>query len=152
MARLRGDHETADLLGWAPPAVTVGFSEDQLRGGAVRSRIARAIGIALRCCDKDRETIAKEMSDALGERVSRAMLDAYASEARTEHRITLERFIALIQVTGCLELLGFVSEQFDHAVVPKKYAPIVELYLLEEHEREVAARKSALNASLRRLK
>ncbi len=78
------------------------------------------------------------------------MLDAYASEARTDHRIPLERFIALIEVTGCLDLLGLVTEPFDHVVVPERYGAIIELHLIEEHESEIAQRKATLTASMRR--
>ena len=49
------------------------------------------------------------------------MLDQYASPARKDHKITLERFIALVAVTDCHDLLGFVASFSDFAVVPEEY-------------------------------
>lgn len=54
---------------------------------------------------RPREVIAAEMSVILGEDVSRAMLDAYASPARTEHKVPFSRLMALIVVTGRQDML-----------------------------------------------
>jgi hypothetical protein len=54
---------------------------------------------------RSREVIAAEMSVLLDEEVSRAMLDAYASPARTEHKVPASRLWALIAVTQRLDLL-----------------------------------------------
>ncbi len=61
-----------------------------------------AAGVARACRDdgRPRHEIARAMGDVLGEPVSKAMLDAYASEARGEHNIPAHRWWALIAVTG----------------------------------------------------
>ncbi|PTW61389.1 hypothetical protein C8N35_10298 [Breoghania corrubedonensis] len=149
MAKTRGDTLTGDLLSWEPEPVSVGFDEGQVRGNRMANRISQAVALALKSSELGRAEIAARMSDELGYPVSEATLDAYASEAKESHRITLERFIALIEVTGCHDLLGFVAEFFGFRVVPQKYADLIELHLLEEHERDVTARKQALQARWR---
>lgn len=49
---------------------------------------------------RPREIVAAEMSVLLGEDVSKAMLDAYASPARSDHKVPFSRLMALIVVTG----------------------------------------------------
>ncbi|WP_319774442.1 hypothetical protein [Breoghania sp.] len=149
MAKTRGDTLTGDLLSWKPEPVAVGFIEGEVRGNRMANRISQAVSIALRGSQLSRADIAARMSDELGYQVSEATLDAYASEAKETHKITLERFIALIEVTGCHDLLGFIAEFFGFRVVPQKYADLIELHLLEEHEREVVMRKQALQARFR---
>lgn len=129
-----------DLLQWQPPAIATRFEPDTVRAATLSSRISKAVAAALKRCGKSREDVAQLMSAVLEERVSAAMLDAYASEAKSQHKITLERFIALIQVTDCHELIAFIAEPFGLVPVPSKYEDIIELYLLEEHAADISAR------------
>ena len=140
------DRMTLELFDWEPPRVAVGFESEQLPGNRIASRISRAVALALKDCGKSRLDIAREMSKELGYPVSEATLDAYASEAKESHKISLERFIALIMATECHDLLGFVAGFFDHVVVPERYGSLIELHLIEEHEREVQRRKQAIEA------
>ena len=57
--------------------------------------------------------------------------------------------MALIEATGCLDLLGLVAEPFGCAVVPEKYAPLIELHFIEEHQFEIVRRKQELEARFR---
>lgn len=145
----RRDRLTPDLFDWQPPRVAVGFEPEQLAGNRLGSKISRAVALALRECGKPRADIAARMSEELGYPVSVDMLDAYASEAKESHRITLERYVALVTATGCLDLLGFVAALFDHLVVPDKYVAIIELHLLEEQEKKLARHKESLTAKMR---
>ncbi len=71
----------------------------------VQSRlISKAISRALKESPMTRAQIAASMSEMLGEDVSAHMLNAYASPAREEHRISLVRFKALARVTGSVWL------------------------------------------------
>ncbi|QDG79383.1 hypothetical protein FJ695_00250 [Labrenzia sp. PHM005] len=135
--------------GWTPPRVSVGFEPGAIPGNRLSSRISRAIAKALKECGKDRTTIAGRMSEAIGHPVSVAMLDAYASEAKTDHNITVERFVALIKATGKTELLGFLAEDFDLAVIPRRFENVIELALIEDHQREVDQRRKTLEAKIR---
>lgn len=140
---MKAPADRASAPAWSPPKIAAGF-DGGVTGGTLSSRVARAVARALK--GLDRTDVAARMSAVLQERVSRAMLDAYASEARTTHRITVERLIALIEVTNCVDLIGFIAEPFAHVVIPADYAGIIELYHLEEHERRLAARKAELIA------
>lgn len=62
-------------------------------------QISSAVGTILASAGRPREVIAAEMSIMLGEDVSRAMLDAYSSPAREDHKVPMSRFLALIAVT-----------------------------------------------------
>ncbi|MBN9243417.1 MAG: hypothetical protein J0I98_11540 [Mesorhizobium sp.] len=147
MARARGDSLTGDLLTWEPPKVVAGFAEGAVRGSRIANQISQVVRLALE--DQDRGKVAERMSGELGYTVSRDLLDHYASEGAEAHKITLERFIALIEATGCVDALAFVAERFDHVVVPSKYAAIVEYHLLDEHEQEVTRRKQAAFAKMK---
>ncbi len=147
MARVRGDNLTGDLLAWEPPKVAAGFEAGAIRGNRLGNQITQVVKLALE--GRDRAAIAQQMSDELGYPVSLHMLEKYASEAAEAHKITLERFIALIEATGCVDALGFLTERFDHVVVPAKYAAIVEYHLLDEHEQEVTRRKQAAFARMK---
>jgi len=71
-------------------------------------KIARTVGKILKEDGRDREKIAEKVSELLGEKVSRAMIDAYSSQARREHPIPAHRLLALLSVTGrwdCLDAL-----------------------------------------------
>ena len=77
------------------------------------ARVSQAIS---RACDEardhgsDRFTVARRMSDILGTEVSKGMIDAYCSQARETHTISLARFKALVRATGCLWLWNVVLE------------------------------------------
>ena len=148
MVRDPRDRFTLDLLNWEPPAVR--FQEPLVRAHTLNARFARAISLALKECGLSREEVAERMSEWLGETVSRNMLDAYASEARESHQINLPRFAALIHATEDWRLLSLIPELFGFAVMPAEYEEIIELWRLEEAEREIERRKAALSAKWRK--
>ncbi|GGB55345.1 hypothetical protein GCM10011316_29250 [Roseibium aquae] len=144
------DPYTIDMFkGWTPPRVSVGFEPGSIPGKRLSSRISRAVAKALRESGKDRATIAGQMSQRLGSPVSVAMLDSYAAESKTDHNISVERLIALIHATGKTELLGFLADEFDLAVIPKRYENVIELALIEDHKREIEGRARYLQAKIR---
>lgn len=117
------------------------------RGGTVGGQIARAISQALDACGLSREEVAARMSEILGATVSKNMLDAYASQARSEtHRITVERLIALIHATGQVGLVGFLAEAFGLIAVPERYGELIELHHVEEELAALEARRDRLGA------
>ncbi len=151
MVRARGDRLTGDLLSWEPPKVAAGFEDGAIRGNRLASQICQAVSLALK--GQDRAEIARRMSEDLGRPVSVNMLANYASEGQEAHKITLERFIALIEATGCIDVLGFVAGRFDHMVVPAQYRDvvqaIVEVDAIENHEAEIAQAKASAIAKSR---
>tara|TARA_R110002020_G_scaffold34066_35_gene103996 strand:- start:21251 stop:21715 length:465 start_codon:yes stop_codon:yes gene_type:complete len=148
----RRDTLTPDLFDWQPPKVAVGYGEDVTGRGALDNRIARAISQALKEAkgrDIKRSEIAKSMSDYLGRPISEDMLNKWASEAADSNRISLDAFIALIDATGAHDLVGLVVNGFGLVAVPAKYRDLIELDLMNEHERELNTRKQALEARVR---
>nr|WP_321511170.1 hypothetical protein [uncultured Celeribacter sp.] len=148
MARYR-DPLTKDLFDYKPPKVAVGYSADVIGRGRLDNKIARIIGQALRDARDDgmtRAQIARELSAWLGRQVSEAMLNKWSSEGSSDHRIPLDAFIGLVQVTGARELLGFVPGEFGLTVIEEQYAEMIEERLLDDHIEEMEARKQVLIA------
>ncbi|HXD03085.1 MAG TPA: hypothetical protein VN627_07230 [Novosphingobium sp.] len=83
----------------------------------LEARICSTVGVLLASDGRPREIIAAEMSVLLDETVSRAMLDAYSSPARIDHRVPMNRFWALVAVTGRLDLLDPLVREIGGAVL-----------------------------------
>lgn len=148
----RRDTLTADLFAWEPPQVAAGYSDDVAGRGALDNRIARSISRALKDAKeagRTRAEIALRMSEFLGRTISEDMLNKWSSEAAGQHRISLDAFIALVEATGAHELLGLVTNGFGFVAVPERYRDLIELHLIEEHEREIASRRQALEARVK---
>lgn len=143
MAR-RPDRSTLDMFSdWSPPQVAVAPAPEDVRG-PLDLVIARLIKRALE--HRDRAEVAAEMSAVLGRTVAATTLDAWAAPGKPSNRIPLDAWAALIEVTRDMSLLGWLPEMHGHVVVPAKYADLIELHLLEEHEAEIQRRKAALSA------
>lgn len=149
----RRDDRTMDLLAWEPPQVAAGYEPKVAGRGSIENQIARLISQALRDaadeCDVSRSDVAAMMSLDLHRPISEDMLNKWTSEAATSHRIPLDAFCSLVKVLKAHELLGFIPELLGYVAVPKKYADIIEMHLIEEKERDLEARKLALAARLR---
>jgi len=83
----------------------------------LEQRICRTVGTILNSDSRPREIIAAEMSLLLEEEISRAMLDAYSSPARAEHKVPMSRFFALIAVTKRHDLLDPLMREIDAGVL-----------------------------------
>ena len=86
---------------FAPPKPA--RTEGDLAG--LTKQIASGCARALKEDHRSREEIAGRMSALLGETVSRWMLDAYASEARGEHNVSAERWLAILAATARFDIL-----------------------------------------------
>lgn len=151
MARQRGDTLTLDWLSeWEPPEMVERFDESRVRSPSLRDRIARAIAETLRECNRPREEIAAAMSTWLGEEVSKNMLDAYASEARSEHTISYLRLLALIHVTEDIRLLQLGAELFGRSVVEDRYLAWVEVGQIADHHEDVTKALHSARRTARR--
>lgn len=144
MVRDRRDDKTMSLLDWQPPEVAVKVADHIAGQGDLANRIAKSVSHALRECELDRDRIALEMSRYLGRKVSHDVLDKWSSEASEANRIPFDAMIALIDVTGCTDLLGFAPEIFGFVVVENRYRKIIELYEIERHERQVKLHEDQL--------
>lgn len=140
------------LLDWEPPQPVTRFAPERVRGGTKQQQLARAIGAALKDADArgvTREDIAERMSEFLGERVSKHMLDAYASPARGEHVISLLRFLALLHATGDRRLLELLAEPLGWAVVEQRHVALIELAAVQDKQDELRRQAEALKRRAR---
>lgn len=81
-------------------------------------QICGAVGTILNSDPRSRHVIAAEMSVLLGDdEVSKAMLDAYSSPARAEHKVIMSRFLALVAVTGRHDVLDRLLRPIGAAVL-----------------------------------
>jgi hypothetical protein len=95
------------------PAPSKGVAE--LAG--LERQINALVGTILNTDPRPREVIAAEMSVLLDDTVSRQMLDAYASPARTEHKVPASRLLALIVVTDRQDLLDPIMRKIGAALL-----------------------------------
>lgn len=136
-----------DLLD-SPPG---GFEEAQVRAASLAGRISRAVAVTLRDCELSRAEIAARMGAFLGERVSEAMVNAYASAAREDHNISAVRLLALVHATGDVRLLHLLVEPFGLTPVPVAVLPLIELARVHESMEAMRRRADALRRSVRPL-
>lgn len=142
--------EQPDLLTWTPPQAEIAFDEQDVRGATLSARFSRAIAVALRDCGRPRTEVARAMSDFLGERVSPAMIDAYASVSRDLHRISLPRFAALVHATRDRRLVQMLADAMGWAVVEKRHLPLIAAAALREREDELRREREALMRQAKR--
>lgn len=138
-----------DLLTWEPPQAALAFDEREVRGATLAARISRAVSVALRDCGKPRAAVARAMGAYLGEDVSPAMLDAYASVGRDQHRISVPRLVALLHATGDRRLLELLAEPMGWAVIERRHLPLIQVAAIREQEDELKRRREALTRKAR---
>ncbi|MBB4955358.1 hypothetical protein H4S14_003490 [Agrobacterium vitis] len=145
----RRDPHTMDLFrDYQPPEVVARFAPEVSKGGTLDVKIARVLSEAMSRSGKSREQIAADMSEYLSQNVTENMLDCYASPARRDHKITLERFIALVDATDCFELLNFICEFSGFVAVPARYAEVIRLWQTEEKLADLERQRAALRGKV----
>lgn len=131
------DGGTLDLFrDYQPGPVVARYDEQLVRASNDRARLARAVAAALRSNNGDRAQVAKEVSEYLGERVSEAMLNRYASQGAEEHAIPAHRLIALAIVLGDARLINALLTETGLIAIDAKYEALIR----REQAREAAAR------------
>lgn len=148
------DIHTLDLFRDYQPEedVAARIAPEITKGGTLNVQIARVVAHACQQSGKTREKIAKEMSAYLDQTITVNMLDAYASPARENHKITLERFIALLDATDCYGLLAFICQFVGYVAVPERYADIIEIWRNDREIEERQRKRDALMGKVRALK
>lgn len=130
----RRDPFTVDLFRDVIPAPVVHrFEADEVKAWSLAGRLAKAVALTMEESGMTREQIAQAMSEVLKAPVSKAVLDAYASQARDQNSISAIRLAALAQVTNDLRAINVLLEEAGLIVVPKKY----EALLRRERAREM---------------
>src|SRR3546814_535280 len=79
--------------------------------------ISASVAQILKDDDRSRYEIAVAMSELLDDEVSKLMLDAYASEARENHAISANRFLALVAVTNRFDVLDATVRKIGAALL-----------------------------------
>lgn len=142
---------TLDLFkDWTPRPLVQRYADPVVRASSLRDKTALAVAATLRDCELPRDDIAKRMSDWLGEDVSKPMLDAYASTAKSEHTISFLRIIALAHVSGDIRLLQMAAELLGYAVIESRWLPWVEVGQLADKKEEIDRAFDATRRAARR--
>ena len=132
----RRDTNTLDLFrDLTPKPVVPRFGDDDVKAWTPARRLSRAIAKTLDDCGRSREEIAEALSEHLGERVSKGMLDAYASPEKP-HAISALRLAGLVTITGDARALNTLLSSVDLIVVEARY----EALLKRERARELKER------------
>lgn len=92
-----------DQLGFCFEAPRLDQSAGSLAG--LERAICEMVATILNTDERSREEIAAKVSVLMDEEVTRAMLDAYSSPARTEHRVPMSRALAIVVATERHDLL-----------------------------------------------
>lgn len=140
---MKRDGSTLDLFrDFAPAPVVPRHAEEDVRAWSRARRLSRALAKTMDDDGRSREAIAEALSEHLGERVSKAMLDAYASQEK-DHAISALRLAGLVMVTGDARPLNTLLADVGLIVVEAKYEALLRREkareLRERAEREEAA-------------
>ncbi len=117
-----------------------------VRGFDFSSRLANALALALQDCRMSREEVAARMSETLGDpKISKNIIDKYASTAATDHKITVERLYALIEATKQYWLIGAVfAEPFNLHLVESEVMREARLGHIEQQIKQLRAEATDL--------
>lgn len=107
-------------------------------------RINAMVGTVLASDPRPREVIAAEMSVLLDEPVSRAMLDAYSSPARSDHKVPASRLLALLAVTDRQDLLDPILREIGAALLLGEEVNTARLGHLQQLKQRIEAEIRAL--------
>ncbi|GAM04835.1 MAG: hypothetical protein VYD90_13055 [Pseudomonadota bacterium] len=134
-----------DQLGFAFEAPLPAQGEAALAG--MEQRVCRMVGSILASDGRAREVIAAQMSVLLGEEVSRAMLDAYSSPARLEHKVPFSRLMALVAVTGRHDLLDPLMREIGAALLVGEEVHTARLGHIDRQIAQLQAEKKRIAGS-----
>lgn len=108
--------------------------------------VAASVARILREAATDRAAIARQMTAVLGEPVSKAMLDAYASEARDGHNISAARWWALVAVTARFDVADAIAQRAGARILSGDEIKAAELGHLQAEVDAMQARMKELRA------
>lgn len=111
--------------------------------------VAHTMSEAIEACGHDRAEIIARMSRYLGRTVTLPVINAYTSEARSTHNISLERAIAFDHATESFALLALHARKCNAQVLMGNDVLLTELGRIEQTKREMAERERALRILLR---
>ncbi|MCW5708711.1 hypothetical protein [Shinella sp.] len=149
MARQR-DPFTVDLFrDYTPAPVVDRFDDEEVKAWSLAGRLAKAVALTMEESGKSREQLAAELSEITKASVSKAMLDAYASQAREQHSISALRLAALAVATGDARAFNVLLEEAGLIVVPKKYEALLRRERAKEMREMLDREEKAADAEWR---
>lgn len=118
------------------------------RGGSalagLEREIAATVSTMLKEDSRSRYEIAGALSELLDDDVSKAMLDAYASEAKEAHAISFARLLALTQVTDRYDLLDRLTRRIGAALLVGEEILTAELGQIDRKIQALRDRRRAI--------
>lgn len=136
------DGRTLDLFrDWTPPVVEVRFEAGRVQAPTRAERIARAVSATLEECARSRA----EVAEAMG--ISDNALNAYASQARNDHNISLDRAFGLIEATHDPRILAIELDRLGFVIIPKAYLGAVEEAMCADQIEHLETRKKLARRS-----
>jgi hypothetical protein len=108
--------------------------------------IAAGVARALKEDSRPRAEIAWAMSTLLDEEISRWMLDAYASEARENHNISADRFLALVAVTNRFDILDAALRRIGAALLVGDEITTAELGNIDRQIAQLKTRRKSIES------
>lgn len=134
-----------------PQPVVARHDPERVRAATLPMLLARAIAETLKDCGMTRAEVAEAMSSRLGETVTEAMLNKYASTASESHTIPAHRLIALTAVTGDARILNALLAEAGLIAIPEKYEALIRREMakeaLDKLNREIGAADAEWRAS-----
>jgi hypothetical protein len=114
-------------------------------------QVNAVVGSMLNSDPRNRYEIAGAMSALLDEDISKAMLDAYSSPAREDHRVPFSRLAALAIVTDRQDLLRPLMEKLGVGMLIGDEVKVARIGQLDRTIAEAKAEKRTLEKSARRI-
>lgn len=143
----KGKAQTAQLgFCFELPAISRG----EAGGAGLEQRISRAAGNLLATAQaegRSRAVIAAEMSDWLAEDVTVDMLNAMSSPARSDHKVHMSRFWALLAVTGRPDVLDPLLREIGAALLVGREVQTARIGHLSQKLKEIRAELRDLERS-----
>lgn len=144
------DGATIDLFrDFEPKPVVDRYDADRVRAATLPMLVSRAISETLAEHGHSRASVAQAMSEHLGEEVTEAMLNKYASQAATSHAIPAHRLVALTAVTGDPRLLNALLADIGLIAIPAKYEALIRRELAKEAADRLTREAGAADAQWR---
>ncbi len=144
------DTFTVDLFrDYQPEPVVDRFRDDEVKAWSLSGRLSKAIARSMEESGIPREEIAAQMAELTKTSISKAMLDAYASQAKEQNQIPAVRLAALVAITGDARPLNVLLEDAGLIAIPKKYEALLKRERARELREQLEREERAADAEWR---
>lgn len=118
------------------------FSDHEISSQTVKGQWSKIVKAVLADSPMSREEVARQISQRIGENVTKGYLDACSSYEKDTHTISLPRLMGLLEVTKDERIINHLAQKIDGMIVPRsfeKHLRVAHLKALrEEIDREIA--------------